>query len=861
MSKATLGVLHFWPHDRCASHILGRFQRLKNLPNAHLCQCLDASQAANSDYVYTVLEHFPLSLASLAAHDGLKVTNQTILKNIAFGLVSALETLASHDLKHLNLCPQNVLLDDANEVKLSNYHLYHITQGGELADVSIGYPGYVAPETIAAGIPDSFKLSHKADVWSVGAILVDLCLGPTYRFGQDPSLESALQIASFDWLDNLEFSLSEEETDLDLIRFILRCLTLNVSKRPSFYELLKDPMLMRGAKAPPRTASLDMLRDSTSARKTSPQKTSLEVDSVSAKVKVASRSSERLEVPNADAQSPQPEQQQNYLHKSEPHINAPSSLSGFRRNFGYQPPQLTLGEQYELYKIKAATTVEQILSKHGIGSIPSIERLPLFVSVTEEFDSLALDNGTSRQTACLFQDQSYTFTIHLIEGDIEVPVYTVGLAFTDPWTPLRRSRSKPRKPLALKEKNAMYQVSRVLKFKQILREFPLSNDELLKEAAIDIPPLMRGLIWACLLGVAPNITVEYDFIDKSTPTPADRQLELDIPRCHQYNELLASEEGHLKMARLLKSWVITETGKRVYWQGLDSLMAPFLALNFNDEARAYLCLKAFIDKYFEGFFLEDNSVALNKCMSTLKYILAFRDPYLAVHLQNLGIIPDMFAIPWVMTMFAQIFQLDRLYHLWDTILMGPQGFYVFIVYSIVHQIRDQLLAKDFSSCLVLFSELPPIDIETCIHLAVEAWRLTPPTLYKAHSVSPSGWIGTLDMQEFLMMANECVIVDCRSEESFMNHHISGSLHFDGSIIDDVRAKARSVEAPYVICIYASSASTRDAAEAHALLAAGVSHVCLVTSTLSGTAASKLGMCCCGASPRCTIELMKSVGLT
>jgi TBC domain-containing protein kinase-like protein len=69
----------------------------------------------------------------------------------------------------------------------------------------------------------------------------------------------------------------------------------------------------------------------------------------------------------------------------------------------------------------------------------------------------------------------------------------------------------------------------------------------------------------------------------------------------QYNSLLASPEGHRKFKRILKAWVVSNP-HYVYWQGLDSLCAPFLFLNFNDEALAFACLHAFIPKYLNGMF-------------------------------------------------------------------------------------------------------------------------------------------------------------------------------------------------------------------------------------------------------------------
>lgn len=50
-------------------------------------------------------------------------------------------------------------------------------------------------------------------------------------------------------------------------------------------------------------------------------------------------------------------------------------------------------------------------------------------------------------------------------------------------------------------------------------------------------------------------------------TATDRQIAVDIPRCHQYDLLLASSEGHRKFMRVLKAWVVAHP-ILVYWQGI-----------------------------------------------------------------------------------------------------------------------------------------------------------------------------------------------------------------------------------------------------------------------------------------------------
>lgn len=135
-------------------------------------------------------------------------------------------------------------------------------------------------------------------------------------------------------------------------------------------------------------------------------------------------------------------------------------------------------------------------------------------------------------------------------------------------------------PTVIRERDTEYQFHRVLLFSKLLKGYPYTRDRIIAESQIDIPPLLRGEIWACLLNVIEDNS--YEAIDKFTPTPTDRQIDVDIPRCHQYDELLSSPEGHRKLKRLLKAWV-KKHPQYVYWQGLDSLTAPFLYLNFTNE--------------------------------------------------------------------------------------------------------------------------------------------------------------------------------------------------------------------------------------------------------------------------------------
>ncbi|KAK7819405.1 hypothetical protein U0070_025433 [Myodes glareolus] len=67
---------------------------------------------------------------------------------------------------------------------------------------------------------------------------------------------------------------------------------------------------------------------------------------------------------------------------------------------------------------------------------------------------------------------------------------------------------------------------------------------------------------------------------------------------------------------------------------------------------------------------------------------------------------QLYAIPWFLTMFTHVFPLHKIFHLWDTLLLGNSSFPFCIGVAILQQLRDRLLANGFNECILLFSDLP-----------------------------------------------------------------------------------------------------------------------------------------------------------
>jgi len=79
-------------------------------------------------------------------------------------------------------------------------------------------------------------------------------------------------------------------------------------------------------------------------------------------------------------------------------------------------------------------------------------------------------------------------------------------------------------PLIIRERDTEYQFYRLVLFDRLLQAYSLTQEAIIEEAHKDIPPPVRGAIWAALLGITGDIQKRYDMIDKETPTHTDRQV-------------------------------------------------------------------------------------------------------------------------------------------------------------------------------------------------------------------------------------------------------------------------------------------------------------------------------------------------
>ncbi|CAK8542981.1 unnamed protein product [Lathyrus sativus] len=178
------------------------------------------------------------------------------LYQIAIGIARGLDYLHQGCISrilHLDIKPQNILLDEDFCPKISDFGLAQICRRNDSV-VSIlgtrGTIGYIAPEVFSRTFG---AISHKSDVYSYGMLILEM-IGGRKNYDTGGSCTSEMYFA--DWIykdlelrNNLVNGLAYSEEERDLIRKItmvsIWCIQTNPSDRPSMskvIEMLQGPL-------------------------------------------------------------------------------------------------------------------------------------------------------------------------------------------------------------------------------------------------------------------------------------------------------------------------------------------------------------------------------------------------------------------------------------------------------------------------------------------------------------------------------------------------------------------------------------------------------------------------------------------
>ncbi|KAK8938499.1 G-type lectin S-receptor-like serine/threonine-protein kinase SD2-5 [Platanthera zijinensis] len=166
-------------------------------------------------------------------------TRKRIILHIAKGLCYLHEE-CRHRIAHLDIKPQNILLDNQFNAKLADFGLSKLMDREQSAVMTRmrGTPGYLAPEWLTSII------TEKVDVFSFGVVVLEIMCG---RKNLDPTRpeEAVHLIALLDRCNKDELLLPEMfhgncgEDEARMTRLAMWCLQSDSKKRPSMSTVVK----------------------------------------------------------------------------------------------------------------------------------------------------------------------------------------------------------------------------------------------------------------------------------------------------------------------------------------------------------------------------------------------------------------------------------------------------------------------------------------------------------------------------------------------------------------------------------------------------------------------------------------------
>ena len=150
-----------------------------------------------------------------------------------------------------------------------------------------------------------------------------------------------------------------------------------------------------------------------------------------------------------------------------------------------------------------------------------------------------------------------------------------------------------------------------------------------------------------------------------------------------------------------------------YKQGLNEIAGTFILLKYKLKlsfTKIYSLLVCFIDKFLTNYFREKEFYSLQSSFSLINILLKYHDIELFRKFEYALINPDLYAMSWLLTLFANKCELNVIYYLWDKfILFDDVLFPFFFITAFVIINREKFFVEDYS---VILTRLTQLNIES-----------------------------------------------------------------------------------------------------------------------------------------------------
>ena len=170
-----------------------------------------------------------------------------------------------------------------------------------------------------------------------------------------------------------------------------------------------------------------------------------------------------------------------------------------------------------------------------------------------------------------------------------------------------------------------------------------------------------------------------------------------------------------------------------YKQGLNEIFGPLILMKHKIKqlklSKIFLWGDLFIDRFLPNYYYEKDFYSLKCALGLYIILLKYHEPAVFNLLDNMEILPEMYATSWIMTLLSGKVKLDLLFELWDYIIdQDDPLFTLFILVSLLKFKRELIINCDKSLLPPLISNLTILnseELKAIINMAKDLVKLTP----------------------------------------------------------------------------------------------------------------------------------------